>query len=444
MRHASTVFQVQHSKRTRPSPGRTTNQLRGPGKFQNSRQFPAEQVFGALGRVAAGRAPPQIAVDPQNRDAALPRSFCNRYNGDMAKTSANTAVPALKLLISPDDYRPQGVVVLMGDDAFLKHEARIALIRGLLGPGGDFGTEILAGKTAELRDVRDSLSERSLFGGDERLVIVEDADSFVKNYREQLESIVEKPVAGSVLVLEVTSWPGNTRLAKAVVAKGLTISCGVPEKGAELTAFTKLLKDWLIHVAKRNHQTDFKRPAVDLFVDLLPPEPGVLFQEVARLAMLTDGKATIDADLVRENVGGWRVRKTWDMIDAAADGKAAEAIQQLDRLIAAGEEPHALLPQMASTLRRFAAAARIYEQAEQSRRTMSLRSALEQSGMPVFKMSSAENQLKQIGRPRAKQLYRWLLAADLELKGHNSTKDRARRVLETLIVRLAKEAAPRR
>jgi DNA polymerase-3 subunit delta len=98
---------------------------------------------------------------------------------------------------------------------------------------------------------------------------------------------------------------------------------------------------------------------------------------------------------------------------------------------------------MASTLRRFAAAARIYEQAEQSRRTMSLRHALEQSGMPVFKMSTAENQLKQIGRPRAKQLYRWLLAADLELKGHNSTKDRARRVLETLIVRLAKEATPR-
>jgi DNA polymerase-3 subunit delta len=362
----------------------------------------------------------------------------------MAKSAANPAVSALKVLMSPGDYRPQGVVVLAGNDAFLKHEARIALIGAALGAEGDFGVDVLEGKTAELRDVLDSLSERSLFGGDDRLVIIEDADAFVKNYREQLESLVEKPSPGSVLVLEVTSWPGNTRIAKAVAAKGLTISCGAPEKGAELTAYTKLLKDWLIHVAKRDHQADLKRPAVDLLVELLPSEPGILFQEVARLAMHTENKAIIDAELVRENVGGWRVRKTWDMIDAAADGKAAEALNQLDRLLAAGEEAHALLPQMASTLRRFAAAARIYEQAEQSRRTTSLRYALEQSGMPVFKMGTAENQLKQIGRPRAKQLYRWLLAADLELKGHNSAKDRARRVLETLIVRLAKEAAPKR
>lgn len=358
----------------------------------------------------------------------------------MSKAPANPAVSALKLLMSPADFRPQGAVVLTGGDPFLKHEARKALIDTFLGPDCDFGADILEGKTVELRDVLDSLRERSLFGGEGRLVVIEEADSFVKNFREQLEDIVEKCTSGSVLLLEVNTWPGNTRLAKAIALKGLTISCSVPEKGAELTAFTKMLKDWLVHIAKRDHQIELKRPAADLLVELLPFEPGILFQELARLAMLTEAKS-IDADLVREQVGGWRARKTWDMIDAAADGKGAEALAQLDRLLAAGEEPHALLPQMASTLRRFAAAARIYEQAERSRRTTSLRSALEQSGMPPFKLSTAEGQLKQIGRPRAMLLYRWLLAADLELKGYNSTKDRARRVLETLIVRLAKEAA---
>ncbi|MDZ4657624.1 MAG: DNA polymerase III subunit delta [Bythopirellula sp.] len=367
----------------------------------------------------------------------------------MAKAAA-TIVPALKLLLSPGDHQPQGVCAVVGDDAFIKHEVRLALSRTLLGDGllgegtDDLGATVLEGKTAELRDVRDALSERSLFGGETRVVVIEDADSFVKQYREQLEALVEKLAGGAVLILEVTSWPGNTRLAKAVAASGLTISCQVPEKGAELTAFTKLLKDWLILVAKRDHQVELKRPAVDLLVDLLPPEPGILFQEIARLALLTENKAAIDADLVREHVGGWRTRKTWDMIDAAADGNAAEALAQLDRLIAAGEEPHALLPQMASTLRRFAAAARTYEQAEAQRRPLSLRAALEESGMMAFKLGTAENQLKQIGRPRAKQLYRWLLAADLELKGHNSTKDRARRVLEILIVRLAKQATPTR
>lgn len=361
----------------------------------------------------------------------------------MAKAAATT-VFALKLLMSPGDYRPRGICAVAGDDAFLKHEVRMAIIKSLLGDGEEMGADTLDGKTAELRDLLDALSERSLFGGDNRVVVIEEADTFVKQYREKLEPLVEKLPTGAVLILEIASWPSNTRLAKAVAQHGLTVSCQVPEKGAELTAFTKLLKDWLIQTAKHEHQVELKRPAVDVLVDLLPPEPGILFQEIARLATLTEDKSAIDAELVRTHVGGWRVRTTWDMIDAAADGNAAAALAQLDRLLAAGEEPHALLPQMASTLRRFAAAARTYEQAEQQRRPLSLRAALEESGMPVFKISTAENQLKQIGRPRAKQLFRWLLAADLELKGHNSAKDRARRVLETLIVRLAKQATPTR
>ena len=83
---------------------------------------------------------------------------------------------------------------------------------------------------------------------------------------------------------------------------------------------------------------------------------------------------------------------------------------------------------------------RLFDQAERRRQAMSIRVALERAGMPPFKLSDAERQLKQIGRPRARQLYRWLLAADLELKGYNSTKDRARRVIETLIVRLSQHA----
>ena len=130
------------------------------------------------------------------------------------------------------------------------------------------------------------------------------------------------------------------------------------------------------------------------------------------------------------------------MIDAAADGRAAEALDQLDRLLAAGEEPHALLPQMASTLRNFAMAVRLFEQAERGGSRPSLRSALEQAGTPPFKLGDAQRQLQQIGRERARHLYDWLLQADLDLKGHNSTKDRARRVLETLIVRLAAQNAP--
>ena len=195
-----------------------------------------------------------------------------------------------------------------------------------------------------------------------------------------------------------------------------------------------------MHSAKEQHKVEMKRPAVNALLELLPTKVGVLCQEVGKLALLVDKYQEIDATLVRENVGSWRTRKTWDMIDAAAEGRAKEALQQLDRLFAAGDDPHALLPQMASTLRKFAAAARIYERTEQNRRSTSLQPALKQAGMLPFKISDAEGQLKQIGRPRAKQLYRWLLAADLQIKDYNSSKERARRVVETLVVQLSRAA----
>jgi hypothetical protein len=83
------------------------------------------------------------------------------------------------------------------------------------------------------------------------------------------------------------------------------------------------------------------------------------------------------------------------------------------------------------------------EQAERGKRRVELRSVLEQAGFKPFVIGKAERQLKQIGRARGKQLYRWLLEADLAMKGASSSPPRARLVLEQLIVRLSAAADPR-
>jgi DNA polymerase-3 subunit delta len=57
-------------------------------------------------------------------------------------------------------------------------------------------------------------------------------------------------------------------------------------------------------------------------------------------------------------------------------------------------------------------------------------------------MERAERQLRQLGRERAARLYRWLLEADLALKGSHSAPHRARLVLEKLLVRMAKHFSP--
>jgi hypothetical protein len=109
--------------------------------------------------------------------------------------------------------------------------------------------------------------------------------------------------------------------------------------------------------------------------------------------------------------------------------------------VAAGEKPHGLLPQMAHSLRQLAAATRLIEAAERQKSRLSLRSALEQAGVPPFKLNTAERQLRQLGRERARQLTSWLLAADLAMKGYNSADARARIELERLIVQLSAVAS---
>jgi DNA polymerase-3 subunit delta len=349
----------------------------------------------------------------------------------MAKSAAKTgAVSALDYLANPAKHSAAGVCAVHGDEAFLKSEVLAAIRREVLGgDDGGFSLSTFSGRDVQLRDVLDALATVSLFGGGRRLVIVEDADGFVSDHRRELEDYVANPARDAVLVLEVKTWPSNTKLAKAIAAEGLAIECTPPKE--------RPLKTWLIQRAKTVHDVRLDAAAADALCDLVPPELGILVQEVAKLALSVGDDHVIDIELVRQNVGGWRARTTWEMIDAAADGRAADALAQLDRLISAGEKPHGLLPQMASSLRRFATAVQLIETAESEKRRLPLRDALSQAGVLPFKLSDAERQLRQIGRPRARQLTSWLLAADLAIKGHNSSDDRARIELERLIVRLA-------
>ena len=348
----------------------------------------------------------------------------------MAKSST---VTALDFLAAASKYEVKPVCAVYGDEAFLKREV-LTTLRALVLGGNDceFSLKTVLGKNTEWRDVRDALAMVSLFGSGQPLVIVEEADPFVTRYRSELEDYAAKP-SGGVLVLEVKSWPGNTRLAKAVAKLGLPLECKAPNEGRA--------KRWLAGWAKRRHRVQLDVGAADALWDLLPPELGILQQEVDKLAPLTSEDKTITLELVQQHVGGWRTRTTWEMIDAVACGDASTALEQLDRLITSGEQPIGLLGQMAATLRRLATATQVIEQAERAGKRVTLRSALQRAGFRSFKLAEAERQLRQLGRGRAQQLHQWLLSADLAMKSHNSDRGRARIELESLIGRLSVAAA---
>jgi DNA polymerase-3 subunit delta len=357
-------------------------------------------------------------------------------------------IHAFDFLQAPGKFPPGGVCVAFGDESFLKRLV-IRQLRQTVVQDEDVPFASFEGPTAEWRDVMDELSTVSLFGGGgRRLAVVNDADRFVTNYRDRLEQHLERGGKGSVLILDVTTWASNTRLYKAVNKKGLQIECRAPQKsrGQRKVLDEGRLVAWLRERGESPHQFKLQAKAAELLLELVGPEFGLLDQSLAKLALFTTPGGKINPEMVQEIVGGWRTKTTWDMLESACDGDTAEALRQLDQLLHSGENPLALFGSISWSLRRFADATRAFERAERQEGRPSFGRALEQGGFrswPPGAMERAAGQLKQLGRNRAGQMYRWLLEADLALKGTHSSPHRQRRVLELLLIRMSRQLAPR-
>ncbi len=356
----------------------------------------------------------------------------------MAKSAAT--LTALDYLAHPEKHPVKPVCVVFGSEHFLKLEALDRIRREVLtDEDGEFSYRSFIGdEIEEPCAVFDELSTVALFGGGRRLVVINEADPFVTKNRAALEDYVANPKPTGVLVLEVKTWASNTKLYKALAASGLQIDCGEPSEPAAAK--------WLTECAKQHHHVEIEPAAVERLLEIIGPDLGRLDQEVAKLALLlTPPKTRITPDLVDANVGGWQVRQIWSLVDAAAEGNTADALIMLDRLVASGEHPVALLGMLASRLRPLAAAARVVADDEATGRRTDLRGALLRAGVRNYPaaLDPSERSLKQLGRHRAGQLYGWLLDADLAMKGTSSSGDRPRIVLEELIVRLGKQPAAR-
>jgi len=161
--------------------------------------------------------------------------------------AATSAIDFLTLAETPP---VPSVCVLFGDEPLLKRESLARLRKAVLtGDEGELSLTALDGKQADLRQVFDELATMSMFGGGKRMIVVHEADKFVTKHREALEDYCQKPRPASVLVLDVDSWPANTRLYKKIAENGLQINCNLPQNRFGDVEEDVVLK-WLIARAK--------------------------------------------------------------------------------------------------------------------------------------------------------------------------------------------------
>jgi len=337
-------------------------------------------------------------------------------------------VTALNYLDNPDSFPVQKVTVLYGGETFFISEV-IRQLRSLVLSGEDaaFSLTRYNGHHVSWPEVFNEVSTIAMFGGDVRLVIVEQADSLVSQNRESLEQYLNHPSASGILVLQLQTLASNTRLYKQLSKNGLLIDCRpLPDKQ---------IPGWLVRWARQKHQVSLESAAAVMLLEMIGNEPGLLNQEVSRLALMVPAGQAITPALIRANTGNWRAKKVWDMLDSALAGKTADALRQLDLLLAADESPIALLAQIASNLRRLAAATELFLEAEQNGTPARLSDVLEKAGVQAYFIPGTAEQMKHLGRVRGSRLFQWLVNTDLDLKGQSRANPRL--ILERLLVQIS-------
>lgn len=327
------------------------------------------------------------------------------------------------------DKKPkrQPVVVLLGDEDFLKRRCRDALLAAALGDADlAFAVSAYAGDKLDFSTVRNDL-ETLPFLAPVRVVLVETADPFVTAHREALEKYVAAPSRVGVLILDVKTFPETTKLAKAL-PDSAKIVCKSP------AAYK--LPEWCVGWAKAEHGKRLPADAAGLLVELVGPQMGLLAQELAKLAVAAGDRPDITAAEVDQLVGRSRSANVFHILNAIGDGKPDAALGILGELFEEGEDPLAVVGALTAQLRKLAAVSRLLAEG----RTKA--DALDIAGVPKWPQArqGAEKQLHHLGRRRLDKLTDWLVDINLGLKGGSPLPGRVQ--VERLVVRLARPRDP--
>jgi len=356
-------------------------------------------------------------------------------------------VHAFDILAKPPKEIAGGICALFGDERFLKLLVTKKITESLLGDDDEFGATVFDGEEASWADVIDEVNTMTLFGGDTpRIAVVDNADGFVKKFRDRLEDYVKSPPTTGVLILSVGKWAANTKLYKAIDKSSLQVQCVAPhiQRGRSKQRDDKRTADWLVNWAKTQHGFDLPVSGAHSIMELTDSEFGRMDQELAKLSLYVDENTKIDHALIKKVVGGWRTETMWSAIDAATDGDAGTALKLISQLLATGQHPLALFGQLSWSLRRYAETAEIVTRQQRNRQKVDLKLALKQAGFNAWggELDNASQRIRQLGRNRAFQMHQWLVEADLSLKRTHSKPERGRLVLEELFVKMAKELGP--
>lgn len=314
------------------------------------------------------------------------------------------------------------ILVLYGPEQMVMAEHMDTLKAAISKTHGDYETFRFDGKSATLADVFDELRGYSLMST-YKLVVIDEAEQFVKTHRSALERYAESVVDHATLVLRTPAWnKGN--LDKLIAKVGAVIKCE-PPKPADAVR-------WLVQRAQSHHESQLNQNAASALVERVGPHLMLLEAELGKLAVMAES-GVIDMKLVESAVGQSSDAKAWVMQEPLLTGmgrsSAAQPLEMVRELIdLAGHDPVPVTWAVIDLCRKLSVAWAMKACGESDQavgKTMRLWGAQVRPFMDVVRKLDATT---------ATKLLQTSLSTDARTK---SGLGQARRNLETLCVTLA-------
>ncbi len=243
-----------------------------------------------------------------------------------------------------DAGEPPPVALLHGSESFLLHDAVARVTRALFPEGGDLS---LAREVLDAREVgADGLVQAALmlpWMGSRRLVVARGVDGLAARAADVLGGYCAAPnPSTALLLLAEQALPAGHWLWKAVPRT--VIVALTPPVGGQLLA-------WL-RARARADGIDLAQDAAALLLDLVGEDLARLVGELDKAALAGALEAhRVGVAEVRAVVGETRARHVFDLTRAIVGRDRGAALAVLGSLLAAGEDPLAVLGMLAREAR---------------------------------------------------------------------------------------------
>jgi len=241
--------------------------------------------------------------------------------------------------------------LVAGSEPLLRDDALAALRRAVLAEGpADFNTDRLEGDEAAPGRLADALRTLPILGP-RRLVWLREPVGGRGGWKaliEALPALVREQPADARSVLVVTAGSVDRRLAwvKAFAAEpAVLVECEPPKHARELVAFAR-------REAKRIG-VRIDEEAATCLAERVGPQLLRLRGEIEKASLLAGPGETITRAHISVGVADLTEEPIWDLTDAIGEGRAADALGVLAKLLAAGAAPPVVLGALASHQRKL-------------------------------------------------------------------------------------------